>query len=226
MKVILKEHVKNLGNVGDIVAVTAGYARNYLIPKKFAVLADEANKKFVEDQKRRLLKKVNAQRDAAILLKQKIDGVVIEFAKRVGGNGKLFGTVSTTELTQELKNRDIEIERKWIHTDSPIKELGTFDIRVKIFADVEATFSAKVLMDPKQVEEIKNKTASKKKAKKEEEQNKAAITEQNTLIPSSEDDEMTASTSNSNESSPSAAPEKENKKIDQKKGKSKNKKSE
>ncbi|MBF0359607.1 MAG: 50S ribosomal protein L9 [Oligoflexia bacterium] len=172
MKVILKEHVKNLGNVGDIVTVAAGHARNFLIPKKLAVLADDTNKKFIEDQKRRLLKKVNAQRDAAILLKQKIDGVVVELAKRVGGNGKLFGTVTSTELANELKNREIDVERKWIHTENPIKELGTFNVKVKIFADIESNFSVKVLMDPKQVEELKNKTSSKKKTR--EEQAKAA----------------------------------------------------
>ncbi|MBF0206683.1 MAG: 50S ribosomal protein L9 [Oligoflexia bacterium] len=167
MKVILKEQVKSLGSIGDIVAVSAGFARNYLIPRRLAILADEANTQFVEDQKRRLSKKINAQREHAMSLKKQIDGLQLEFFKRVGGNGKLFGAVTNSELANELKNRSIEVERRWIQVDNPIKELGSFDIKVKIFADVEATFNIKVNMDPKQIEELKKKAEQKKQAQKD-----------------------------------------------------------
>lgn len=170
MKVILKEHVKSLGNVGDMVNVSSGYARNFLIPGKLAILADEQNKKFIEDQKRRLAKKVNAQKEQAMLLKKKIDGIVIELTKRVGGNGKLFGAVTNTELVHELKNREVEIERRWLVVDNPIKETGNFDIKVKIFADVEASFQVKVAMDPSQIEEMKKRSEQKKQAQKEKEE--------------------------------------------------------
>ncbi|MBF0366019.1 MAG: 50S ribosomal protein L9 [Oligoflexia bacterium] len=170
MKLILKEHVKTLGNVGDVVNVSVGYARNFLIPKKLAVIADEQNKKFVEDQKRRLLKKINGQRDQATVIKKQIDGLSIELVKRVGGNGKLFGAVTGNELVNELRSKSIEIERRWINMDAPIKELGDFDITVKIFADVEASFKLKVSVDPKQIDELKKKSELRKQAQKEKDE--------------------------------------------------------
>lgn len=170
MKVILKEHVKSLGNVGDIVNVTAGHARNFLIPRKLAILADDNNRRFVEDQQRRLAKKINAQKDQATAIKRQIDGLQFELSKRVGGNGKLFGAVTSTELANELKSRNIEVERRWINLDNPIKELGSFTVKVKIFADVEATFNVKVIMDAKQIEEMKSKSESRKLAMKQKEE--------------------------------------------------------
>ena len=133
MKVILTEKVPTLGNVGEIVNVSAGHARNYLLPRNLARLADEANKRAFEDQKRRLAKKIDAQKNDAVALKNKIDGLTLELTKKIGGSGKLFGTVTNTELAKELAGKGIEIERRIIHIDTPIKTLGQFDIKVKLF---------------------------------------------------------------------------------------------
>lgn len=169
MKVILTEKVRSLGNVGEMVVVSAGHARNYLIPHKMAVLASEDNQKFIADQQRRLLKKVEQQRNDSLSVKKRLDGLTLELIKRVGGNGKLFGTVTSTDLAKELLSHDIEVERRSIYIENPIKQLGEYDIKVKVFADVEAHFKVKVVMDAKQVEELKKKQAQGLKKKKEKE---------------------------------------------------------
>lgn len=192
MKVILREHVKSLGNVGDIVSVTSGYARNFLFPRKLAFLADEGNKSIIEDYKRRLSKKINDQKEVANNLKKQLEGLSFDIVKRVGGNGKLFGAVTASDLASELKSRNIEVEKKWIHLDNPIKELGTFSIAVKIFADVEAKFSIKVLMDPKQIEENKEKQANKKSKVVKEEVEEKKVSEGDSEFDGEESETMTS----------------------------------
>jgi large subunit ribosomal protein L9 len=155
MKVILTEKVPTLGNIGEIVNVSAGHARNYLVPNGFAMVADDSNKKLLAAQQKSLAKKIKSQRDAALELKKKVEGTTIELIKKVGASGKLFGTVTNAELSKELEARGIEVERRLIHLESPIKGLGTFNAKAKIFQDVEAVFKVKVAIDPKQAEELK-----------------------------------------------------------------------
>ena len=165
MKVILTERVSTLGDVGEIVKVSAGHARNFLLPKKLAVLADEANQRQLANQQRRLRTKIEAQKAEAEALKKQIDVVSLELIKKVGANGKLFGSVTNQELANELENRGIKVDRRRILFDSAIKTVGNFNVRVKLFTDVEAAFKVKVTMDPKQVEELKAKEAAAKAAK-------------------------------------------------------------
>ena len=155
MKVILTEKVPALGNIGEIVNVSAGHARNYLVPNGFAMVADDSNKKLLAAQQKSLGKKIQAQKDAALEIKKKIEGITLELIKKVGASGKLFGTVTNAELSKELENRGLSVERRLIHLESPIKGLGTFNAKAKIFQDVEATFKVKVSIDPKQAEELK-----------------------------------------------------------------------
>lgn len=155
MKVILTEKVPTLGNIGEIVNVSAGHARNYLVPNGFAMVADEGNKRLLAAQQKSLGKKIQAQRDAANEVKKKIEGLTIELIKKVGASGKLFGTVTNAELSKELENRGLTVERRLIHLDAPIKGLGVFTAKAKIFQDIEATFKVKVAIDPKQAEELK-----------------------------------------------------------------------
>ncbi len=155
MKVILTEKVPTLGNIGEIVNVSAGHARNYLVPNGFAMVADDSNKKLLAAQQKSLAKKIQAQKEAALELKKKVEGTTIELIKKVGASGKLFGTVTNAELSKELEARGIVLERRLIHLDSPIKGLGTFNAKAKIFQDVEAVFKVKVAIDPKQAEELK-----------------------------------------------------------------------
>lgn len=173
MKVILTEKVPTLGNIGEIVNVSAGHARNYLVPNGYAMVADEGNKKLLAAQQKSLAKKIQGQRDAAVELKKKIEGTTLELIKKVGASGKLFGTVTNAELSKELENKGITVERRLIHLESPIKGLGTFNAKAKIFQDVEATFKVKVAIDPKQAEELKK--AQEEAVKAAEARKKAAV---------------------------------------------------
>jgi len=170
MKVILTKRVPTLGNVGEMANVSQGYGRNYLIPNGLAVLADDAHKKEFENHKRRLTKKIEEEKSAALGLKKKIDGLVFELIKKVGANGKLFGTVTTAELSELLGEKEISIEKKWISLSAPIKNTGSYTADVKLFTDVTAQFEVKVIMDPKQAQELKEKQAlaEKNKSKKKE----------------------------------------------------------
>ena len=169
MKVILTERVKSLGNIGEIVNVSQGFARNYLIPSSKAKLADEGNSKQMADYQKMLAKKVAEEKAAAEALAKKVSGLTVSLVKKIGGNGRLFGTVTNSELSKELEKQGVSIERRLITIEDPIKTLGSFEITAKLFKGVEATFKVVVEMDPKQVEEQKKKqeAAAKKASKKE-----------------------------------------------------------
>jgi large subunit ribosomal protein L9 len=106
-------------------------------------------------QQKSLAKKIQGQKDEANTLKTKIEGMTIELIKKVGASGKLFGTVTNAELSKELAALGVDVERRLIHLEAPIKGLGIFNAKAKIFQDVEATFKIKVSIDPKQAEELK-----------------------------------------------------------------------
>jgi large subunit ribosomal protein L9 len=106
-------------------------------------------------QQKCLAKKIQAQKDVASALKIKIEGITIELIKKVGASGRLFGTVTNAELAKELADQGVELERRLIHLEAPIKSLGIFNAKAKIFQDVEANFKVKVTIDPKQAEELK-----------------------------------------------------------------------
>ena len=166
MKVILTQPVKTLGNIGEIVNVSIGYARNYLIPGQFAVLADDKNKQKLENEKKKLSKKVNAAKADAQAKKAKIDGIQLSFTKRVGANGKLFGNISANDISKELEAQEVIVERRQIVIPNPIKSTGNFDVKVKLFEGVEAAFKVKVEMDHNQIEELKKAQAKAELKKK------------------------------------------------------------
>lgn len=170
MKIILTEKVNTLGNIGEVVNVSQGFGRNYLIPNKLAVLADESNKKQLENQKRALGKKIAGEKAAAVALKGQIDKLSLDLVKRVGANGKLFGTVTNADLAKELEAKGIVVERRMITVDNPIKSVGKYVAKVKLFADVDASFNISVTMDPAQAEEmkLKQKEAEAQKARQKE----------------------------------------------------------
>jgi large subunit ribosomal protein L9 len=173
MKVILTEKVKALGTIGEIVNVSAGYARNFLFPKKFAILADEKNSNVLKDKQKALAKKISAEKTEAENLKKKIEGQTVELIKKVGANGRLFGAVTSTEIAKELEKKGVHVERRLINVEGSIKSLGTYDVKVKLFNDVVANFKLKVAIDAAMAEELKKQQAeaqrrnAEKKAKAE-----------------------------------------------------------
>lgn len=157
MKVILTEKVKTLGNVGDVVNVSAGFARNFLIPNGNAVIADDSNKKSLAHTQKLLAKKVGEEKATAEATAKKLGGVKLELIKKVGANGKLFGSITNADLSKELEAQGIDVERRVIVIENPIKSVGTFTVKAKLFSGVEAKFSVEVKQDPNQVAELKAK---------------------------------------------------------------------
>ena len=163
MKVVLLENVKSVGNVGDIVNVNPGHARNFLVPNGLALIADEGNQKSIEQQRKMLAKKVSEHKAEAEKTQKKVDGLVLEFVKKVGQNGKLFGSITTRELSDELNKKGVEVERRLLTTSQPIKAIGSYDVKAALFDGVVANFQVKVVMDPAQAEELKKKQAASEK---------------------------------------------------------------
>ncbi|MFT6069848.1 MAG: large subunit ribosomal protein L9 [Bacteriovoracaceae bacterium] len=177
MKVILTEKVPALGSVGEIVNVSPGFGRNFLIPNRKAVIADAGSKKQAEHQKKALAKKVAEEKEAALALKKSVDGLVLTMIKKVGGNGNLFGTVTSTEVSKALLELGHDIEKRVISFVTPIKTLGEFDVTAKIFSEVVAEFKVKVEIDPKQAEELKAKQEAAERAAIKRKEAKAAALE-------------------------------------------------
>ena len=173
MKVILLEKVKNVGNIGQIVNVAEGFARNFLLPRKFALVDDEKNSNVMKDRQKALSKKIEAEQASAVAIKKKLDGTTVEMIKKVGQNGKLFGSVTTLDVSKELESKGILVERRLINIEGSVKSVGTYDCKARLFGnDVVANFKLKIAIDPVQAEELKKaaaeaakRNAEKKKAK-------------------------------------------------------------
>ena len=162
MKVILKEDVKALGSMGDIVNVKDGYARNYLIPKKLAVPADEKNLKEFLHHKRMIERKLNKVKIQAEELKKKIEEIELTIKQKVGKSGKLFGSITSLVLEKELEKVGLNIDRKKILLQEPIKTLGNFKVKIKLHPEVIAELKVNVIQ-----EEEENKTEEKKEESEE-----------------------------------------------------------
>src|SRR5512139_93826 len=145
MKVILTEDIPKLGKTGDTVDVARGYGRNYLVPQGKALLASSKNVKALDHKRRLLMRKAEMVRKEAEGLAEKIKGITVSLARKVVEEGKLYGSVTASDLLQALQDRGIVLERKQIKLDEPIKALGEYKIAVKYHADVEAEFTVQVV---------------------------------------------------------------------------------
>ena len=144
MKLILQENIEHLGQIGDIVKVAPGYARNYLLPKGFAIEATEKNAKALEHAKRQLAYKKNKTLEAAKQLVAKLEALSINLTHQAGEEGKLFGSVTNMEIAAFLKENGIEVDRKKIALTEPIKQLGEYSVLVKVHPEVTATLKVQV----------------------------------------------------------------------------------
>ena len=138
MKIILIQEVDNVGRRGQIVNVSDGYARNYLIPRKLAMPASAANQKYVETQKLNWAKQEAKLKDEAEVLAKALGEVSIAVAKKVGEGDSLYGSVTTMEIADGLSHRGFNIERRKIRLEHPIKTLGEYTIPIKLHAEVTA----------------------------------------------------------------------------------------
>ena len=136
MEVILRQAVDNLGHPGDVVDVTNGYARNYLLPRGFAFQATEGNKKRIQQEKARLEAAEESRRTSAQQLADRLAEVSITFAARVGEEGKLFGSVTAADIAQQLEAQGHHVERRMIDLHEPIRALGVYRVPIRLHADV------------------------------------------------------------------------------------------
>jgi large subunit ribosomal protein L9 len=144
MKVILKDDVKNVGNMGDIVKVADGYARNYLVPRGLAVEASTKNIKSIEHEKRIIQEKAKKIKNSAQDLSDRIAKLTLVIKANAGEEGKLFGSVTTMDIAELLKKEGFEIDKKKISLDEPIKRLGTHSVNVKIHPEITTNVTVQV----------------------------------------------------------------------------------
>lgn len=147
MKVILKEDIPKLGTMGETVKVAPGYGRNYLIPQGKAVQATSKNLKELEHQKQLILRKAELVRKDAESFAEKVSGLTVTLARKVVDEDKIYGSVSVGDISQALEEAGVEIERKMIKLDEPIKSLGEFQVPVKVHADVTAELTIQVVKE-------------------------------------------------------------------------------
>ncbi len=147
MQVILLEDIPSLGKAGDLVKVSDGYGRNFLIPQKKAILATEKGLKMLEHQKRQVQHRMGKMKKNLDKVAQQIQALSCTFAKSVGESGKLFGSVTSMEIETYLKENGIEVDRKKIVLDEPIKSIGMFTVPIKLHPEIVAQLKEWVVQD-------------------------------------------------------------------------------
>jgi large subunit ribosomal protein L9 len=145
MKVILKENIESLGKVGDLIKVADGYARNYLIPKGMAVEASGKNVRMLEHEKMVVSSQAEKERKKAEAMIQKVAAVDCTITRRLGSQEKMFGSITAEDIAEALKGCGLEIDKKNIVLDEPIKALGDFPVKVKLHPGISAEFQLHVV---------------------------------------------------------------------------------
>ena len=136
MEVILREDIETLGARGQVVKVAAGYARNFLLPKRMAVAATDANRKIVEQERQSHVRKEAKLQGEAQDLAKLLGGVTVTISQKAGENDQLFGSVTSKDVAEALEKQNFTIDRRKIHLEDPIKQLGEFKVPVRLHKDV------------------------------------------------------------------------------------------
>jgi large subunit ribosomal protein L9 len=139
MEIILQEDVEKLGNRGQVVTVAEGYARNYLLPRKLAVPADASNMKRLEKMRAAFAKKEATERESAQKLAELLSTVALKLTRKAGDNDQLFGSVTSADIADTLAAQGYTIDKRKIQLEEPIKLVGEYPIKVRLFRDVTAT---------------------------------------------------------------------------------------
>ena len=147
MEVILKEDIANVGKIGDVVRVRDGYARNYLLPRGLVLIANKKNlkafehqKKIVGDQKQKIMRQAQAVGD-------QLSGVSLVIPMKVGEEGRLFGSVTNIQIEKALKSKGLNVERRKIHLNEPIKMTGDYEVPIRLSADVTIPLKVSVVAE-------------------------------------------------------------------------------
>ncbi len=147
MKIILKETLENLGKAGEIVEVKPGYARNFLIPQGKANLATESAMRAYKEEKKLIERKASKEKNAAEELSEKLSKISVTSAVQVGEEEKIFGSVTSQNIADLLKDQGFDIDRRKIVLDDGLKALGVYDVKVKLHPEVDATIKVWVVRE-------------------------------------------------------------------------------
>ncbi|MBZ5577346.1 MAG: 50S ribosomal protein L9 [Acidobacteriia bacterium] len=147
MEVILREDVEKLGSRGALVKVAAGYARNFLLPKRLAVEATDSNRKIVEQERQAHLRKEAKAKGEAEDLSKLLAGVSVTIAQKAGESDQLFGSVTAKDVADALAAKNFTIDRKKVHLDEPIRQLGEFKVPVRLHREVTVEVTVNVVKE-------------------------------------------------------------------------------
>ena len=145
--ILLLEAIKGLGSEGDTISVRAGYARNFLFPRKLAIPVNQGNRKQIESLKVAKEKRVAEELEASKSLAEKIEQTNISIAVKTGDNGKMFGSVTSADILTRLEEENVLLEKKQLNVAQPIKDLGSHKIQVKLNSEIEATFNLEIVSE-------------------------------------------------------------------------------
>ena len=147
MEVILKEDVANLGHRGDVVKVADGYGRNFLLPRKLALQATQANKAVIEQMKAAAARRSATEKAQAEEVLAKLQLVVLSFTRKSGENGQLFGSVTSADIAGELEGKGFEVDRRKIQLSEPLKTVGDYTVAIKLHREVSAHIKVQVVAE-------------------------------------------------------------------------------
>jgi len=147
MKIILKEDIKKIGKMGQIVDVADGYARNYLVPKGLAVEASTKNIRSLEHEKRIIQEKAKKLKDSAQDIASRISSMTLTIKAKAGEEEKLFGSVTTMDIAEALLNEGLDIDKKKISLEEPIKRLGSYSVQIKLHSDVSVPLNIQIIQE-------------------------------------------------------------------------------
>ena len=147
MEVILRQHVDNLGKRGEIVKVADGYARNYLLPRKLALPANEGNRKHVERERKIMESREAEEKSSAEAISSRLSLIDISIARRVGDTEQLYGSVTTADIADYLKAKGFDVDRRKLILPEPIKSLGEYDVPLKLHREVTVPLKVKVVKE-------------------------------------------------------------------------------
>jgi large subunit ribosomal protein L9 len=147
MEVILREHVDNLGRRGEVVKVADGYARNYLLPRKLALLVTAGNRQQIERERAKYDVKEAEEKKIADAMAERLANIDIEIARKVGETEALYGSVTSSDIAAALAAKGFELDRRKLQLAEPLKRIGEFDVPVKLHRDVTAHIKVKVVAE-------------------------------------------------------------------------------
>jgi len=147
MEVILRDHVEKLGKRGEIVKVSDGYARNYLLPRKLALPATEGNRKHVERERKKMEVRESEEKGQAEAIAARLAAIDITIARRVGETEQLYGSVTSADITEFLKEKGFDVDRRKLILPEPIKTIGEHDVPLKLHREVTVPLKVKVVKE-------------------------------------------------------------------------------